>query len=54
MNDFEAEVTWNSDQSKWVLNQLMEVRNGETKPTELLAYRRTQHAETQRSQNGPG
>ncbi len=34
---FEAQVRWDSDQSKWVLNELVEFRNGERKPTELLA-----------------
>ncbi len=33
---FEAQVTWNSDQSKWVLDELVEFRGGERKPTELL------------------
>ena len=34
---FEAQVGWDSDQSKWVLNELVQFRNGEKKPTELLA-----------------
>jgi hypothetical protein len=33
---FEAQVTWDSNQSKWVLNELAQFRNGEKKPTELL------------------
>ncbi len=33
---FEAQVTWDSDQSKWVLDELVQFRNGEKKPTELL------------------
>jgi hypothetical protein len=33
---FEAQVSWNSDQSKWMLDELVQFRNGEKKPTELL------------------
>ena len=33
---FEAQVTWNSDQSKWVLDELVQFRDGARKPTELL------------------
>ncbi len=33
---FEADVTWDSDKSKWVLNKLVQYRNGEPRPTELL------------------
>ena len=33
---FEAQVAWDADQSKWVLNELVQFRNGEKKPTELL------------------
>ncbi len=33
---FEAQVTWNSDQSKWVLDELVQYRGGEKRPTELL------------------
>jgi hypothetical protein len=30
---FEAQVTWNSDQSKWALDELVQFRGGERKPT---------------------
>ena len=33
---FEAQVTWDSNQSKWVLNELVHFRNGEKQLTELL------------------
>ncbi len=33
---FEALVTFSADQNKWVLNDFIETRNGERKPTQLL------------------
>ncbi len=33
---FEADVIWDTDQNKWVLNQLLQFRNGKPRPTELL------------------
>jgi hypothetical protein len=33
---FEALVTFSADQNKWILNDFIETRNGERKPTQLL------------------
>lgn len=33
---FEADVVWDADQNKWLLNQLLQFRNGQPLPTELL------------------
>ncbi len=33
---FEADVVWDADQNKWLLNQLLQYRNGQPMPTELL------------------
>ncbi len=33
---FEAEVTWDTDKNKWVLNRLLKYRNGKPMPTKLL------------------
>jgi len=33
---FEARVAWNSDQSKWVLDEFVQFREGQRHPTELL------------------
>ncbi|MHB8862379.1 MAG: DUF4340 domain-containing protein [Pirellulaceae bacterium] len=33
---FEAQVTWDSNQSKWVLNELVQIRTGQKIRTELL------------------
>ena len=33
---FDADVTWDADQNQWLLDDLIQYRNGRPAPTELL------------------